>query len=486
MADLWQDLRSALRGLQRAPSFTVPTVLTLILGIGANTAIFSAVEAVILHPLPVHGIADLVTIETDIPTASLHDAGLSAGEVYDLVDRRDLFEAIAGYRTAGVNLTNVGDPQRVAAISTIGPFFDVFQIRPYLGRFYTPRDVESGNAHVVVLSHDFWRQLTGGDRSAIGTTLQLDDQSYEVVGVLPPGFRYPRGVQIWTPQPLAPFLGRGERCCLVVPTIARPHPGVSLPKLRAELAVAMAGWQLRLPQFYPSQNPQRLVARSFVEALAGQLRPILLLLIGAGGFVLVIACANVASLQLVRTVIRSKEIAVRAALGAGRPAIVRQLATETLLLAVTGGLAGLVLGALLIRWIGRSDAAQFATLGDLRLDPLVLIFSVGVTLVAATLFGVASTLRAANVNAGGALSDAGARGASAGTSRNRVLRTAVVLQIALALVLILDSAVARQSLARLLAVDPGFRPDGVLTMRLALPASRYGEAARKLAFHDRL
>lgn len=490
MIELGRELRVTLRELRRAPGFTVSAVLMLALAIGANTAVFSAVEAVLLHPIPVRGLDALVVLETNLP-GSIEHMPMAPAEVYDLDDRRDLFLAVGGYRAVPVNLTGAGEPQRVAAISTVGSLFAALGIRPYLGRFYDSTDVRRGNTHVAVLTYDYWRAFTGGDRKAIGRRLQLDDSTYRVIGVLPPGFRYPEDADLWTPQPLVPGLdARDNRCCKLLTTIGRLRPGVTAPQLRSQLAAEMNDWHEQFPAIYELQQNagserQTLTTLPLRESLAGQLRPILLLLVGGVAFVLLIACANLASLQLVRTTGHAREIAIRVALGAHRRRIVARLALESLVLAVSGGALGIVLGMLLLLAVRRSGAAQLAMLAHVRLDPLVLGCSAVVTFGTALLFGIVPALRAASIEPGDVLK-ASSRAASASAGRSRFLRSAVIAQVALSLILLLGSAVALRSLNRLLKVDPGFRPDGVMRLRLSLASARYAPAAARVSFHNAL
>ncbi|MQA92200.1 MAG: FtsX-like permease family protein, partial [Gemmatimonas sp.] len=424
-------------------------------------------------------------------------AGLRASEVSDLMDRRDLFQAVAGYvyRPNNANLSGARETQHVALLPTLGPFFDVFGIRPHLGRFYNSLDEAEGNTRVVVLSYGFWQAL-GGDPEIVGEVIQLENESYEVIGVLPRGFEYPRGVQAWTPHRAsrAQFIldpeWEGGECCRLVRAIARLQPGVSPARLRTELTSAMAVWAQQFPDLYTLLGPVEIRATPLVNSFAGQLRPILLLLMGAAGFVLLIACANIASLQLVRAMGRSKEIAVRVALGAKRGAVVRYAATEGLLVAAAGGILGVFLGWLVILLIGRSSAAQIAISSPLQLDIVVLLFSTIITVVATLIFGTVPALRAAHVQPGDALK-AVTRGSSAGPGSNRFLQGAVVVQVALAFILLLGTGLALRSLARLLTIDPGFRSDEIITMNLFLPVIpgvSGGEtgSARSIAFYEGL
>ena len=492
---LVRDCSFAARSLRKHAGFTIAVVLTLALAIGANTAIFSAVEAVLIRPLPVPNLDRVVTVGKFLTEDRSH-TGLQAAEVFDLEKRHDIFDAVAGYRNINVNLTGTGDPQRVAAAVTTGGFFGVFAVRPYLGRLYDTTVTTSGATHVVVLSYDFWRELTGGDRSIVGRHISINDSSYTLVGVLPPGFAFPLGVQLWTPQPLDPILNRratddGQHRGAIVPTVGRMSPGMTVRRLQSELAAAARGWAEQAPKYYAHRMPQQIEARPFVVAWAGDLRAILTMLVGAAALVLLISCANVACLQLLRTTGRAHEIALRAALGASRAAIARQQIIESLLLAATGGILGMLLGQVLVITAGRLAAERIPQLHGLHLDPLVLVSSSIATGVAAILFGTVPAWRAASVNAGNVLATSTARSSSTGRGRNRFLHAAVVAQVAIALMLLLSCGIALESLDRLIHVDPGFESNGVVTARLVLPPSRYPltnipEALRLLAFHRQL
>jgi len=483
-----RDARYALRGMATRPVYTATVVLTLALAIGANTAIYSVVDSVLLRPLPVRGLDELVVIRDDLLGLGLHDMDVSPGEALDLMERRDLFQAVTAFSTRNLNLTGSGEPQRIAAAATLGEFFGVFGVRPHIGNLYRPENSENGNHDVVVLSYAFWRDVAGADPRIVGTTIRLNDRAYKVVGVASPEFRYPRTAQLWMPSQITPKMrGAGGRFSQYLTAVARVRPGITLEQLRGQLAAEAERWHERFgARAYNPAHQHRMLAVPFVDFLSGQLRPILLVLTGAVAFVLLIACANVASLQLVRAAGRAKELAVRAALGAGRWPIVRQLLVENLVLALAGGLAGLAVGYLAIRLIARSDAAQFAMLRDVQLDTPVLAFTVVVTLLAALLFGTVPAFRAGRVNVTEVIKESAGRGTSAGVARGRFLQGAVVVQVALALVLLVGSGLVLRSLSRLLESDPGFRAENVLTMQLALPSARYQDAAATLAFHDAL
>lgn len=491
MGSLLQDLRYALRVLWRSPGFTAVAVTTLGLGIGANTAIFSVVDAVLLRPLSVSGLDRMVVVRQDLPGLNLENTPLAATEVEGLLEQDDLFQAIGGFTAADFNLTGDGDPVRLSAMATVGDFFDVFDVHPHVGRFYGAENSTNGRHDVVVLSHRLWQRVSGGAPGIIGRALELNGQSYEIVGVMPPEFRYPRDAELWTPLQITPRVR--EQGALKLTTVGRLAPGVTAERLQSRLRILSTRWN---DQFVTDARFEfALFAVPFVEFLAGPLRPVLFVLMSAVGFVLLIACANVANLQLVRTMARAGEIAVRGALGAGRARIVRQLMVESMVLAAAGGLLGLYVGdaALdLVRGFAGVGVTLAGTIGGvvgddalagLRLDGRILAFTVLVSLLSALAAAVVPALRVARVQPQQVLRGAGPDAAAA-TGRRRFLQGSVVLQLALALVLLLGSGLLVRSLERLLATDPGFQPEGVHTFQLTLPSSEYQTGAHRLAFAD--
>ncbi|MEP7345830.1 MAG: ABC transporter permease [Gemmatimonadaceae bacterium] len=483
LADIVRDTRHALRGMAKQPLVSTIVVLTLALGIGANTAVFSAVNTVLLHPVAVPWIDRLVAIRDDLPGLGLRNTELSPAETRDLIQRRDLFTSVAGYAFEGLTLTGTDEAQRLTGAETLGDFFGTFGAHPLLGRLYRPEDSENGSHRVVVLSHELWQRLSG-DSSILGTPLQLNGFAFEVIGVLPPDFHFPRTAQIWLPFPVTPQNTSPEqRGSLYVSVVGRVKPGISPAQLSTALADEARRWHERFT--YDPKFQHTVVQEPFADYLAGKLRPILLILLGAVGLVLLIACSNVASLQLVRTLGRTREIAVRSALGAGRWAIARQLLIENLVLYVAGGLLGLLLGRLALATIARWSFGDLAQLGTLRLDGTVLAFTALVTLLAGLVFEIAPALRATRVDAQEALKEQG-RGSSLGLRGQRFIRASVVAQTSIALVLLLGATLTIRSMRELLRVDPGFQAQNVTTMRAALAGSRYPNGKSRAAFFEGL
>ncbi|MDQ3996013.1 MAG: ABC transporter permease, partial [Gemmatimonadota bacterium] len=483
LQSLGRDVRYALRGMARRPGYTAIIIATLALGIGANTAIFSTVNTVLLRPVPTLSLDRLIVVREDLIALKLLNADISPGEAEDLASRRDLFQSSAAFTRTSRNLTGLGEPQRMSITQTAGEFFTLFGVRPHAGRFYRPEDSAEGSRPVAVLSHALWQEIGGRDPRFIGRSIELNGQAYEVIGVTPPSFRYPYGTQIYTPFIYDQRVrSPQQRHSLYMTFVGRLAPGIRLEQLPAELRAEVARWNTRLGG-YPESFA--LVPVPFVKHIAGELRAILIVLMGAVSFVVLIACANAASLQLVRAIGRSKELAVRVALGAGRGTIARQLLVESLVLSIAGGLLGVLVGRVLVGVIASWGAVEYRVLENVRLDARVLAFTALIAIAAGLAFGIAPALRAARINVLDSLKGAG-RGSTAGADRHRFLRGSVALQMALTVILLMASTLTIRSLARLLATDPGFRPQQVMVTRVSLPGSRYQNAAARVTFFNAL
>ena len=370
----------------------------------------------------------------------------------------------------------------------MGEYWNLFGGRPLLGRVYRPEDSEMGRTPVIVLSHALWQQISG-DSAIVGRTVVLDGNPVEVIGVMPADFAYPRTAQYWKPFALdTTWLNQTEsRGTLVTKFVGRMADGMTVERLGRELLALADRWHSTYTTNYRDESTgtlrggHTLLARSFVEDLAGPLKQIVVVLFVAVTFVLLIACANVAGLQLVRSAGRVREMAVRAALGAGRAAIARQLIVESALLALAGGVAGVALGKLGLGWLTGLNVTRLPALKDLHLDGLVLVFTAGTVLLAGVLFGSVPAFRAARTDVNDVLRDAG-RGSTAGAKRHRFLKASVVVQNALTLLLLVSAALTIRSLDRLLRTDPGFEPQNLLAFTISLPRTRYPGAGERLTF----
>jgi putative ABC transport system permease protein len=464
---LWRELQYAVRGLARRVAYAAVIVATMALAIGANTAIFSVVDAVLLHPLPVKDLGRVVALTEDFKNLDLHETQMGPVEVDELRARTDVFAAVAGVTGGTYTLTAQSTPERLVGAATLGDFFGLFAQRPLLGRFYAPNESRDAEALVTVLSYGLWQELFGGDSGVVGKSLELDGRRYEIVGVAPPEFQYPVTARLWVPYFLSPRMREpSARGTLIMSALARLRPGVTTEQAAVAMHAQAERWNATYATGESARFGHDIIVHPFVDRLAGDLKPILLVLMGAVMFVLLIACANVGSLQLVRANGRGKELAVRAALGAGRWAIARQLMVESLVLAVTGGLAGVLVAFALLRPLASVNAAQAVLLQRAHVHGGVLAFTAVTTIVAGVLFGLAPALRAGRVDLQSVMKEA-TRGASAGVTRHRFLQGAVIVQVALALTLLLGSALLIRSLSALLDTSPGFAPEHVLSMRIA-------------------
>ena len=483
MDTLLQDLRYSVRRLAKSPGFTAIVVLTLALGIGANTAIFSAVNAVLLRPLPYGEPQRLVTIEHLYPSLEL-EAPVSAPGFLDYQRKSRSFESMAVQTGWQAILTGVDDPVRMRGQRVTGQFFSTLRVPALLGRTIQPGEDSPGRERVAVLSYEAWRRIFGGAPDIVGRSLALNGESYEVVGVMPSGFRdfFSRNAEIWAPLVFRPEQMTDEnRTSEFLNLTARMRPGVPLEQAAGEIRTLAEQLKRDYPDSYPS-DWSLLVTPLGIQA-TGDIRPALLVLLGAVGFVLLIACANVANLLLARAAARSKEIAVRTALGATRERLLRQLLTESLLVSLAGGAVGLLLAYAGVRALVALDVGNLPRSDEIGIDATVTLFTLLVSLLAGVLFGLAPAIHTATPNLHGALKEGG-RGTTADRGSHALRRSLVVTEVALALTLLTGAGLLLKSFARLQQVDPGFDPSNVLTFNLALPQTRYPSDTAQAAFFE--
>ncbi len=488
MSELWSDLRYALRLVRKTPGFSAVAVLTLALGIGANTAIFSVVDAVLLRPLPFADGERLVSLFHSYPKMDLEFASVSPPGFVDYRDHTKSFAAMAAHTgsRAPAALTGQGEPRRIRGEMASAEFFKTLGVEPALGRGFLPEDEKPGQDTVVVLSHGLWRQLFGADRGALGRKLTLDGRDYQIVGVAPQGFRYPGETDLWVPLGFKPEqLVDEERGHEYLNVVARLAPGASLASAQAEMATVSAGIRDRARAIttFLDNAGWHVRVQSLRESLTGEVRPALLLLLGAVGAVLLIACVNVANLLLARAAVRGREMALRTALGAGRGRMIRQLLAESVVLALLGGGLGLLLAAWGVQGLAAARPSQIPVDLPIGLDLRVLAFTAGLSLLTGLLFGLLPALRTSRPDLQAALQQGG-RGDSG--ARSRLRGALVVAEVALALILLVGAGLLLQSFARRAGVDPGFRTDGLLTFRLSLPTAEYQEPERVEAFYRQL
>jgi len=477
MDTLIQDLRYAARQLIKNRGFTIVAVLTLALGIGANTAIFSVIRGVLLRPLP---FPEPDRLMLGVGVIGSHRAGVTAPDFIDWRAGSRTLD-LAAMTTYNANLTGIAEPERVTAARVTANYFAVLGVRPLLGRVFTPDEEPEGAPHVVVLTEAFWRNRLGADSSALRRTLTLDDVPYTIVGVMGAGAEALQNSEnLWVPLALRrnEIAATGARFLDVV---ARLHPGVTRERASDELQTIA----VRLKEVRPWSNKDvsaELVPMS--EVVVGDSRRPLLLLFGAVGLVLLIACANVANLLLVRANARGRESAIRTALGAGPSRLIRQLLTESVLLALLGAAAGLLLAAWGTGLLVQALPAGTPRLDQVRLDGMVLVFTLVVATLTGIVFGLVPALRAARPDLVSELTET-ARG-SGGLRRRKLGAAMIVTEIAVALVLLVSAGLLLRSFAAVTRVDPGFDAEHVTALRLALPGGRYGSPAQAVLFYQSL
>ncbi len=463
-------MRFAFRQLLKNPGFTAVVVLTLALGIGVNTAIFSVVNAVLLRPLPYPAPDQLVQLRADWSGKPSTDMG-SATFVEAKAQSQSL-AGIAAYSGGEMTLTGAGLAERIVAGAVTVDFFPLLGVQPALGRSFTPEEDTPNGPKAVILGHGLWQSRFGGDAKVLGGTITLNGQSYTVVGILPARFQYPEPFQLWTPMALGDtggtFVRHGEGMMLLK-SIARLKPGVTLVQAQTELqTIAHRVQPARSGEAKRGGGPGEggLTLVSLHEQAVGDAKGSLLVLLGAVGLVLLIACANVANLLLARAAARQREMAVRAALGASRLRVARQLISESLLFSLAGGGLGLVLAFWGVRAIGQWSGASLPAMHGLGIDAWVLAFTLGVSVITGVVFGLAPAVQAWRTDVNTALKEEG-RGDTGG-QRNRLRHLLVVSEVALALVLLIGAGLLIKSFSRLTDVNPGFRTDDVLTFQLTL------------------
>ncbi|HYY99810.1 MAG TPA: ABC transporter permease [Pyrinomonadaceae bacterium] len=481
--EMFQDLRYGARKLRKSPGFALVAVMTLALGIGANTAIFSVVNAVLLRPLPFDQPEQLVRVFGTNARRSNFSRPHSYLNFSDLRAQNQTFEAMAAYTGTTSALSGEEGPEQITGVIASGDIFRVLRTKPLMGRLLEPEDERPGGSNAVVISHGLWQRRFGGDPRVVGRTIRLDGREREVVGVTPADFRFEfvtGATDFWTPidPSVSDYQQRGA---IFLEIIGRLKPGVSVEQSNADAGVVAS----RLSEQYQNSNAGigvRLAPAQ--EELVGDVRPTLLVLLGAVGFVLLIACANVANLLLARSAGRHREIAVRSALGAWRGRIVRQLLTESLLLAFAGGVLGLVFALWGVKLLSVFVPENVPRFGETDIDLRVLGFTLAASVVTGLLFGIAPALQSSRVDLNEALKEGGRTGTD-GLGRRRVRSLLIVSEVALSLVLLVGAGLLIKSFVKLRNTDPGFDAGNTLTASLSLASVRY-DADEKIADFYRL
>jgi putative ABC transport system permease protein len=488
MHSFLQDLRFGARMLRKNPGFALAAIFTLALGIGGNTAIFTITSSVLLKALPYEQPQELMSLDLKSKDGQSHCCTLNR---FDQVrDRSQSFSQVAAVANDNFNLTGRGEPLQVPAARVSANFFDMLGIKPQHGRFFLPEEGKPEGKFVIVISDAFWRSRFGGNPSAVGETVALDGTPYTVIGVLPARVQFPfiGPADVWTPRYFEHTLFTPQRLRMGVGylgIIGRLRPGVSRERAAAEMAVLHQQFQKENPGAPDAQPDISASLTGLRESVVANIRPMLLILSSAVGLVLLIACANVASLLLSRALSRKKEIAVRAALGARRGALIRQLLTESVLLALIGGVLGLGLSWAATRYLATLGSNNLPQGMPITMDAHVLVFMIVVSVLTGILFGIFPALQLSKTNVNQTLRDEG-RGSTGGHSRMQARGALVVGQVALSLVLLIAAGLMVRSFSRLLRVNPGFDPQNVLTMNVSIPTVKYADAQKQIAFFDDL
>ncbi len=478
MRTLWQDVRFGLRLLWKRPGFTAVALAVLALGVGANTAIFSVVNAVLLRPLPYPGAERVVAFDGVNPSKGIKESNMSAPDFADWREQARSFEALALYSAGNANMMSGDEPERVGAAAVTPDLFRIIDVSAARGRALLPEDGELGRDPVVVISHALWVRRFGADPAAVGRTIEMSGRKLQIVGVMPAGFDFPGRTEVWAPLQLD--VAKEPRDNRSYNVVGRLREGVTLEAAQAEMdaissrlaasyVVTNAGWGVDL-------DPLK-------EELVGKLKATLFMLLAGVGLLLLIACANVANLLLARASGRRREVALRLALGASRSRVARQMLTESVLLSLAGGALGAALSVWLTDLLVALAPADTPRLAEASADWRVLLFAAGASVLTGVVFGLAPALQASRYDLNEALKEGG-RGVHGGRSRAR--SALVVAEVALSLLLLVGAGLLVKSFARLQAVNPGFEPENVITMRVSLPGARYREPARKAEFYAAL
>jgi putative ABC transport system permease protein len=476
MEVLWQDIKYGLRMSRQAPGFSTVVLLTLALGIGVNTLIFSAVNVILLRPLPYPEPDRLVFLSSTQPSHGIDRMTVSLADYRDWQGQSRVFESLAAYLKDSFALTGAGEPRQLRGARVGSSFFHLLGVGPELGRGFLPEEEHPGRHRVTVISHGLWERQFGSDAALVGRSITLNGAPFTVVGIAPPGFQFPdAGIEVWVPLAFAP--GPADRVSRFLTVVARLKSDVPLARARQ----AMTDLARRLEQAYPENKGVGALVVPFRSDLLGALPATLWMLQGAVAFVLLIACANVANLLLARSATRRRELALRAALGAGRGRLIRQLLTESLVLAAAGGLLGSVLAAWGLNLVTALVPENLPRAGEISLDGRVLAFTAGLSLLTGVIFGLLPARRATGENLSESLKEGG-RGSSSGMEGRRTLKILVVSEVAISLMLLVGAGLLVNSLLRLRAVNPGFNPENLVTVQISLPHARYPEAAKRSEF----
>ena len=479
MQKLWYDLTYGFRMLMKNPRFTAAAVLSLAIGIGANTAIFSVTNALLLRPLPYKEAERLVILWNRSPGLNVEQDWFSPGQYLDVKAENQVFENVAATIDSSFNLTGQGVAERVEGARVSSSLFAVLGSQAMLGRVFTADEDEQGKPTTAILSYAFWQRHFAGDPNVIGKTLSLNGNSVDIVGVMPRDFTLNKEVmptvnKISNAEILLSLpMGWGKRTTRTnedYNIFGRMKSGVTLAQAQADVDRIVSGMKQQYPENYPPSSGFMISVVPLLQQVVGDVRRPLLILLGAVGFVLLIACANVANLQLARSAVRQREIAIRAAVGAGRRRIIRQLLTESILLSLIGGVLGLLLTFVGLRLLVSLGPDTLPRLNEIAIDARVLGFTFVVSLITGVVFGLAPAVRSSRIDLNGVLKDSGR---TTGAGHNRARNAFVVVQVALSLVLLIGAGLLVRSYSHIQNANPGFNPQNVLSFRMSLPNSKY-------------
>jgi putative ABC transport system permease protein len=471
------DWKYAVRMFLKNPGFTAIAIITLALGIGINTTIFSVVNAILLRPLSFPQPERIISVLTQVQ-GSEPDI-FSPANYLDVAAQNKSFSSTAAVAYFGFDLTGKGEPVAITAAKVSHGFFDVVGVQPVLGRSFTAQEDSKGNNLVVILGHSLWKRQFGGDPQILNKVISLDGSPFTVLGVMPEGFEFPPEVEIWAPIAFTENQ-KNLRGAIYVDVIARLKNGISHKQAQAEMDTLAA----RLAKDYPEYNSNTAIRLiPLQDQMVGESRTALLVLTGAVIFVLLVACANLANLLITRMSGRGREFAVRIALGASPRRLLRQMLTESILLSMIGGAIGILFSLWGIPAVLSLTPEDLPRVNEVRLDSAVLFFAIGISVVTGILFGIAPALNSSHPDLNHELKE-GTAGAGTGTHRMRLRNSLIVAEIATVLILLVGAGLMIRSFDRLRSVDPGFRAERLLNLQVFLPASRYQERERKIAFHD--
>ena len=476
-------MRYAIRRLLHQPGFTLIVVLTLALGIGANTAIFSLVNAVLLRPLPYAQPERLVTLDHFYPSLNNLEAGFAVPSYRDIRERTRIFETFAVMTRWNANLTGNGEPEKLNGAVATAEFFRVFGVAPAVGRTFASKEDQAGREHVVVLSHGLWTRRFGGDRAIVGRKIILSGEPYDVIGVMPASFRgvFTDQTEVWAPLVFKPEqFEENRRTNEFLRAVGRLKPDVGIEQASRDVTAFAESLKRDFRDAYP--RDWTIKTRTFGRFSTERVRPALLVLLGAVALVLLIACANIANLMLARSMARTREMAVRAAIGATRADLIRQLLTESVLLSLAGAVAGLGVAVALIRGLEALGPIDLVRVESIGIDGTVLLYTFALAVATGLVFGFAPALHSSRTDLQNSLKD-GTRTVS--DHRGHWIRKGlVVAEIALALTLLVGAGLLIRSFARLQQVDPGFDPTHLLTFNISLPEAKYKTDAERIAFYE--